>query len=316
MKFEEFKEYVREHLAESCPDVFKDVEFSIQNVTKNNGKTLTALSFTKDDCLVSPVFYLEHFYEKYEKGIGVKECMEEIAKLYKEFRVEPGNEPVFPETFDEARENIRLKLTNLAMNKEALAESPHFIFGDLAVSFLLEVTHDTIGTGTVTVTNNIAENWEVSAEELLKAGMENMKTKDKYRIFGVNALFSEAGFPDVLGEEEEGGPGMYVLSSESRILGAAGMMDLHLIGEFADKTGRDVYILPSSIHELILVPDFGHVSLTELQEMVHSVNSTVVAKEEILSENVYVFRRESGRIYKGCGKSPLVLKKAGIKQCS
>lgn len=55
-------------------------------------------------------------------------------------------------------------------------------------------------------------------------------------------------------------------------------------------------ILPSSIHEVLLVVYEEELCMEELKEMVRHVNQTEVAKEEILSDNVYIYSRKTDKI--------------------
>ena len=78
--------------------------------------------------------------------------------------------------------------------------------------------------------------------------------------------------------------------------GASVMLYKDPLRDFANYMGHDLYILPSSIHEVILIPAYDHDSYDELTSMVKEVNSTQLSKEEILSDHVYFYSRETGQI--------------------
>ena len=87
-----------------------------------------------------------------------------------------------------------------------------------------------------------------------------------------------------------------ILSNTKRTHGAACMLYPGVLDSLASKEGHDLYILPSSVHEVILLPDIGIPSATELRNMVREVNDTQVAPEEVLSYSLYRYRRTDGRV--------------------
>ena len=85
---------------------------------------------------------------------------------------------------------------------------------------------------------------------------------------------------------------MYVLSNQKRVFGAAGLLYDRVLSDAGVRLEDDFYVLPSSVHEVILVPDHVAGSEKELRIMVHEVNHTQVEPEEILSESVYHYDRK------------------------
>lgn len=88
----------------------------------------------------------------------------------------------------------------------------------------------------------------------------------------------------------------FVLTNNDKFYGAAGILRTDLLRQFAEEQGCDFYILPSSVHELILVPDKHDFTKTELRDMVKTVNEEQVAVEERLSDDVYYFSRYTGEV--------------------
>ena len=78
--------------------------------------------------------------------------------------------------------------------------------------------------------------------------------------------------------------------------GAACMFYPGVLEDFGKKLGRDFYLLPSSVHEVILVPADETVSKEALWEIVTDINRTQVAEEEILADSVYYYDRKKDRI--------------------
>ena len=317
MGFEEFKKYVAEHLTEAAPEVFAGAAISIREVDKNNGKVLTAVSISRDDAVLAPVIYLEGFYKDYQNGKRIEDCVREIAEVYATHRPDGATKFELPEVFEDARADIRVKLINYELNRESLVDRPHFSFGDLAACFIIKVRSPEFGTGSIDVTQDIFEIWGVSEEELLEAALVNMKNEDEICITGIDQIVREMrGY-----EKEEDfflpdNQKLYVLTNKDRVLGASLMLDDETLGNFAKEKDKDVFILPSSIHELILVPDFGFLEFERLKMMVKDVNRTLVPSEDVLSDSVYIYRKDCGRIFEIGREMPLALRKTECRKCS
>ena len=211
----------------------------------------------------------------------------------------------FIESYEKAKGHIYPKIINREHNSGLLDEVPHVDFGDLSVIFRIEV--DTLGDGSVgnvTVRNEFAGRWGVDTSELLKTARENMNRNNRPSIKSMFSVLRNLSL-NVYGDgsdvnedalcalQGDNAPEMYVLGVERKPLGAVGIIDDELLSEFAGRIGSDLYILPSSIHELILLPnnDNGE-SIDQLMGMVHEVNSTQVCPEDFLSYNVYLFSRD------------------------
>lgn len=91
---------------------------------------------------------------------------------------------------------------------------------------------------------------------------------------------------------------MYVLSNKSRVDGAACMLYPNLIQDFAEAIQSSFYIIPSSIHELLLLPTRHLEESQEIKSMIREINDTQVSAEEILSYSLYLYDKEERRILK------------------
>ena len=111
---------------------------------------------------------------------------------------------------------------------------------------------------------------------------------------------------NLLESEEKGEDKMYVLSNRARSNGAACMIYPYVLRMMGDILEEDFYILPSSIHEVILVPASAGISVAEMEKMVCEINETQVPEEEILGSHVYRYSRKNKTISMG-GKAYLVM---------
>ena len=181
-------------------------------------------------------------------------------------------------------------------NEEEYRDWPSSAFLDLKVYYILRLTLSDFMMATVNVTNDILEGWGITKAELHKTAMHNM-AKDGYEIREMMSVCR-----GILGVEEDNDmmdlkADMYVLTNKSKKEGASGILHLQLIKEFAEKRGMDLYILPSSIHETILIPFNKKICPEMLKAMVVEINESQVEEKEQLGNSIYAFSRKSGKIY-------------------
>ncbi len=95
---------------------------------------------------------------------------------------------------------------------------------------------------------------------------------------------------------EDGFCPMFVATNTRKLNGAGVMFYNGLLRSFAQKIGKSFYILPSSVHELIFVPDNGGLDAGYLGMMVREINGTEVLPNEVLSDHVYRYDIDTGRM--------------------
>lgn len=281
--------------------------FNVNEVTKANDVSLTGLTIRKEDAMVAPTIYMEDYIKAYEDGKSIEEIADAIWECYEGASTVSFELPDFF-NYQEIAERIRVKVLGAERNSEYLEGKVTLTFGDLKAVFLIE-----IGEGTIVVTEEMAAQWNRTAEDLLTVAMENAHEQGTYEIMNMADVLanmmgiSPEDLEDSLPGANEAEHIMYVISNKSRVNGAGAILDLDLWKEFAKDKGN-LYILPSSIHELIAVPDYGKEdAVEELTNMVHEVNSTQVAPGEILSETVYYYDQKENTIMIAATKEPIVI---------
>ena len=194
---------------------------------------------------------------------------------------------------------------------QMLANAPHYTFGDLAAIFQVQVDATEYGNAVITVKDEHMKMWGVKTEDLMNLAKENMAQNQPVRIQGMMEVLREM-MGDVPAEMlPTGEDQMYVMSNETKINGAAAVIFTEKLDEFAKDKNADLFIIPSSIHECIIVPDTGNINAEDLGAMVKDVNSTQVAPDEVLSDNVYFYDREAKTLYITATNEPCVLESDG-----
>ena len=291
MEYKDFVEYIKENAAYIAGE---GGNITINHVIKNNGREMDGLVIMEKDRDIAPTIYLDSFYEMYIQGENIKKIIRQIETIYRENRDNITFDVNILKNFDTIKDKIVYKIVNYKSNEKLLEQVPHKRILDLAVVFYCLLDNCGGKSATALIYNNNLKNWNVTIDDVYKAALKNTPDLLHSRISSMSALFDKCGV-SVDGKEvdlKDYVPSdMYVLTNETKINGAACILYDNVLYDFAQKLGKDLYILPSSIHEVILLPKLPIFEKNELVNMVREVNTEGVAADEILSDNVYEYNR-------------------------
>ena len=272
-----YTEFMNAMLCEIRGQVDAQVRTELYTVTKNNGTRRTGILFKQEDSNLAPTIYLEEFYQKYLKGQQVPDLADSICSIYQEIRVKKTCDCQNLFDFNHVKEHIVYKLIRRDANEELLKQIPYEPFLDLAVVYYIQIDNTRFGSAAIQIRNEHLRYWRVEMEEIRRLAEKNTP-----RIYPVQ-IRQIVRF-------------MYVATNEQCSLGAAVMRYPDFREKVRGMIRGDFYILPSSIHEVILVPESFGLEPERMQEMVKEINQTGVAPEEVLSDSVYYFDGEEIRI--------------------
>ncbi len=287
MNIQEFAEKVRKNIIK---EMGKEVDVKLQEVRKNNNVILQGLMILQPGQSITPTIYLDVFFQMYEQGTTFQRIMEKIMNAYQSGIPRKDVDMNFFKNFKEVKPRIAYKLINVEQNQVLLEEIPHIIFLDLAICFYYAYSDMNLGSGTILIYNSHVQMWNTSIAELLELAQTNT-----IHLFGVELKPMGEVIRELLGTIEQ--PSyieelpMKVLSNKNRAFGAVCMIYPDLLQKIAESLHSNFYILPSSVHELIIIADSGREDVLQLQSMVQEVNMTQVEPEELLSNNVYYYNR-------------------------
>lgn len=295
--------------------VEEEYEVKVNRVKKNNSVVLDGIVFFREGDSISPNIYLNSYYSRYMDGESMEVIANDILAVYEKSRKSVNEEyEGFDYSFESMKDKVIYRLINYNKNAGLLEEVPHIRFLDLAITFHCLVRQDVDGIGTIRITNEHLVEWDLTVKELMKLAEANTRRRFPIKISTMEQVIAELMKKDLamMCPDEEykemmdammaemlsqtSSPRMYIVSNEAGINGATAILYKDAIREFAEKMETDFFILPSSIHEVILVPYDESLSRKELKDMVMEVNSSQVAIEEVLSDKVYVYHRENNRI--------------------
>lgn len=302
MKIENFSKEVKGALEQRTECTVEEMR-----IRKNNGVMLYAITLKDDGINIAPTIYLEDYFDNYrEYNWSIEQVADKIIEIYNKYRFEHNVNMDFFTNYETAKQRIVYKLINFDRNKYLLEEIPYVRFQDLAIVFYYLVDEDEFSNATILITNRHLDGWGVSTEEIYTVAKENAPKLLKASLLGMMQVLKGLVEENIFTEEEVGDSvlelfeddncGMYVLSNSTRLYGAGAILYDDILKEFADKMQSNLFILPSSIHEVIIIPDKDHITKTKLQGMVKEVNETQVAEQEVLSDSVYYFDRNTNKI--------------------
>lgn len=300
MNYEIFKEVVEERFLDYMPDNFKDYKMQVYPMPKVN-QTLDALVLipqNDEKWNTSPIFYVNDMYEAYLCSEDLNQVLEAAAiNMEKAFQSVPENSN--PIDYNEAKDNIIMTLVNTEQNKEMLANMPHREFQDLSIIYRWVTEKRSDGISSARVNQSLAEQLGMDEAALYRAAVSNTKKLLPPVVKNMNTvireLFMKEGMPaemaDKMIEEVPADKSMYVIGNESGINGAASMLYEDVLHKLAEQLETDLYIMPSSVHEVIAISvDMGDPN--ELAEMVTEINSGQVELEDRLSNQVYHYDKD------------------------
>ncbi len=314
---EDFAAYIKEHIFDDVPEMAENHTVELKEVLKNNGVKLHGMVINEtntEKTNIYPTLYLENAFEQYKDGEPLDEIMSDLREGYEMHRETKGIEVDFMTDFKQVAERLSIKVINYDMNRDFLEGTPHFKYGDLAAIFQVQMNMNEYGTMTATVKNEQLNMWGVTAADLLTNATRNMEEKQPPHITSMFEVLKEMMGMDIPEMSPMDGPEMYVMSNESKMNGAAGIIFTEKLQEFAEEKGSDIYIIPSSIHELILVPSVGSMGAQDIKEMVKEVNDTQLDVQDRLSYNVYLYSKEEKQLMIADTKEPLKLEDPDKKQ--
>lgn len=291
MEYKEFMEYIKMNAGYIAGE---GGNITINHVIKNNGCEMDGLVIMEKGKDIAPTIYLDSFYELYTNGENIKSIIRQIEVIYEQNKNNVTFDVNILKHFDTIKDKIVYKVVNYRSNEKLLEQVPHKRILDLAVVFYCLLDNEYGRSATALIYNNNLKNWNVTIDDVYKAALKNTPDLLHSKISSMAALFEKCGV-NVDGEEvdlKDYVPSdMYVLTNESKLNGAACILYENVLYDFAQKLGADLYILPSSVHEVILLPKLSMFEKDELVNMVKEVNTEGVAADEVLSDHVYEYNR-------------------------
>ena len=317
MNFEEFINTIKDTIKDYLPEEYKDAEVKLLENRKLNTH-YTGLTVTRKGDTLAPTINLNALFENYGQQTenNLASVMEEVASVIQHT---PGKFDIGRVMdYDSVKKNLFMKLSAAEKNADVLEHTPHITKEDLALTFHIMLDQGEKGTATTMITDKMMDAYGVDLEKLYQDAMLNSPVICPVHIESINDALAtlgktmieemkDAGAPpkliqeieERLEEEYRNNP-MTVVTDNLSVDGASVIFYPGVMDQLGERMKGDYFILPSSVHEILVVPDDGNISFRELTDMVKEVNRTQVAPEDRLTDQVYHYDT-ADRIFEKAG---------------
>lgn len=296
MSFDEFAKKVVEEIKNYLPEWYENATVEVTDLQKLND-SYTGLKISLPDSNITPCFNLEAAYENYCDGADLNMLLEKMADAF----VIP-NPQIDTKSFldyESIKDKLFVRVSNAEKNKDVLAELPHTMKDDLAITYHILVQKDNEGIASTPVNMVLLETYGISVEQLHEDAMNNAPQIMPVMMESVGKVIekemrremekcgaSEQEIEIMLSECQMDG-GLIVVTNDVKSNGASAIFYPGMMDECAEKFGGDFYIIPSSTDEVLILPDNGEMSISEINAMIQEVNVTQVSENMRLGDEAY-----------------------------
>lgn len=267
----------------------------IQTITKNNGTHYDGIVITRPGVNISPTIYLMPYYHRYLDGVSMEDIYADILTTYQRHFPRSNFDTTCFTDYAKAGRQIVMRLVNYEKNRELLSRIPHFRYLDFAIIFYCQLPADAGNHANILIYHQHLEFWNIDSNELYRIARINTPLLLPHHMESMQSVLKLLPLEDFeeLHTFDEDEPHMYVLSNHYHLHGASVILYDGLLQQIAERLEKDFIVLPSSIHEVLVIPADHMEDAAPYLTMVKEVNETQLADDEILSDHVYYFSRES-----------------------
>lgn len=307
MNFEQFKDYAKDMVREYLPDNFRDASLQIHECEKLNTK-YTGLIIIAPNQTASPTLNLDSLFQSYRQS--EEQFKSDLINLSEQIRNNPeviDQSQIFE--YEKAKEHLFIRVSAAERNRQMLEHAPHQVVAGLAVTYHVEVPGAGEGIRSTIVNNQLMEQYGITKEQLHQDALENSMKLFPPTVKSMESLFTKILLGEDIRDSMTGARSeesltaeiqavidthdpMIVVTNTEKMHGAAAIFYPELLDKIGQVWGQDFFILPSSIHETIMVPDDGKLNIATLKEMVIETNMNVVSLEDKLADEVFHYDRK------------------------
>lgn len=277
MSFEDFTRLAKDKIREFLPKEFKEAKICIDEVDKLSG-SYTGLSVRLPNQSGAPIVNLNQFYEAYQKGQVFDEALKQMADIVK-------NNPLlmdlsFLSDYEKIKDKLFIRVSNQSALEDKLSSIPHEIKEDLVITYHIRIYQDGKGLGSAMLTNDTLSNYGISKEQLQRDALLSTQKIAPLQMDSMQNILMLPRDMDMADNK------MMVITNAEGMFGASAFFYPETMDKAAKDMGGNFLMLPSSVHEVILIPD-KDMDLKEISAMVKEINQTQVDPEDRLSNHVY-----------------------------
>lgn len=292
MSYTEFLDEMSRRVGEQLG---KEYQVGPKENLKNNSVRMLGLQIKKEGVESSPVFYLNCYYEQHLEGAKVEELADKLVEAYHKLDQNPPDRVSQYMQLENCEDKIAYRLVSKELNEKLLETIPSIDFLDLSIIFIIVCRKQDEFVETIRVTNQMIDNWGIKVSDLFRIAHKNTK-----ELFPVKFRRLDEVIQDLVARNKDTEKAIeymespfFILSNESGVNGAASLIYPGILEGIAKKLESDLFVLPSSIHEVLLLPADKAFGRDELSNLVKEVNRTQVLTEEVLSNQAYRYEKDT-----------------------
>lgn len=266
---------------EYAQEIAKAVNGKVQEVTKANGVICTGILVQTQGSNISPTVYIDEYYDD---NRSIEDAIDMVTRALEKNRVSGFDVTQFTD-FSKAKGNLRARLCSDRTPADVF-QTAEGLDGLIVIPYILVKDEQIGGYASVKVTKQILKNWGVSEDEVFAIAYENSAREVKF-VSMAYMMAEILGLPVEMVEGMAGEAEMYVLSNNEKMYGAIGALVARQM--LKERFPNGYVILPSSVHEVIVIPYSAGMNMQCLNDMVQEVNVSEVKPEEVLGERAYIF---------------------------
>lgn len=297
MKYTEFLHTIETEITSRLDNDFK---LTIHPVKKNNGMIYDGLVIINPKFNIAPTIYLNPYYHWYLDGVSIDSILDAILSTYNDFKPTEDFDISFCDDFSKVQDKIIFQLISYEKNQKQLKDIPYIKYLDFAIIFEVYVGAQLPEFGTITVTDALLSRWGIDTETLIRASMQNTPRILPCSIINMVEFLAKKcpGYASQMRAvcDFDSLP-MYILTNSRQTNGASAVLYPGVLSSLSKKLGGNMLLIPSSIHEFLVMPLDSDIDVCNLSEFICEVNSTEVRDEEVLGERYYIYDSKTDTVY-------------------
>lgn len=296
MKYTEFLQTIETEITARLDDNFK---LQIHPVEKNNGKIYDGLIIINPIFNIAPTIYLNPYYHWYLDGVPMDCILDAILSTYNEVRPTEDFDISFCSDFAKAKDRIVMQLISYDKNVKKLSGIPYIKYLDFAIIFQIYTEVSYPEYGTITITDELVKKWGINTETLIRSVLKNTPSIMPYSLLNMAEYIKSKcpEYAEMLMNMADDEIPVYILTNKRKINGATSILYPGILSSLSKKLGGNLLLIPSSIHEFLVMPLDAGVETCGLNDFIREVNATQLTDEEVLGERYYIYDSKTDTMY-------------------
>ena len=287
MDFKEFVNKLEQDLKDAMADISPGATVDVRSVEKLQEGSYTGITISPAGGNVGMNLNANQLFDQMQDGQSYEGVLAvAVSTAERGLHDMPAVDVSELMNYEAAKKYLCFDVVGSDRNADMLEKVPHTDKENISMVYRLQLDSTENGAATVLITNAMMEQFGVTKEQLHADAMENAQEIRPADFRTMAAVMAEMmGMPEEMMADMA--PPMYVATNQDKVQGAAVMFYPDFMDQAAKELGGDIFILPSSVHVVLILPDDGNMNAQELKEMVTSINASEVSPEDRLTDSVY-----------------------------